>query len=100
MPKEKPLTNLILDEYRKRGAFAEKIHGGPTQPRLVDVIACYKGYFIALEVKIGHNYVPTPYQIHIIQDVVRCGGIAGVVYSLDEATKYLDRIDEQLAKYA
>lgn len=99
MPKEKPLTNLILDEYRKRGAFAEKIHGGPTQPRLVDVIACYKGYFIALEVKIGHNYVPTPYQLHIIEDVVNAGGLGSVVYSLNEAVGHLDAIDRYLKAY-
>lgn len=92
MGPEKKIVNAILDAYREHGAFAEKIHGGPQQPRLVDIIACYRGRFIALEVKAG-NGRPTPYQLHVLEDVGKADGHCGVVRSLDEALGVLDFID-------
>ena len=96
---EKKLVNQILDAYRKRGAFAEKIHGGPTQPRLVDIVACYHGYFIALECKAGKGKL-TAYQAHVLQDVDRAGGIAETIWTLEAALEILDSIDKSVAEYA
>ena len=96
---EKKLVNKILDAYRKRGAFAEKIHGGPQQPRLVDIIACYHGYFIALECKAGKGKL-TAYQAHVLQDVDRAGGIAETIWTLESALEILDSIDKSVAEYA
>ena len=95
---EKKLVNQILDAYRKCGAFAEKIHGGPAQPRLVDIIACYHGYFIALECKAGKGKL-TAYQAHVLQDVDRAGGIAETIWTLESALEVLDSIDTSVALY-
>lgn len=99
MGPEKKIVNAILDAYRQRGAFAEKIHGGPQQPRLVDIVACYEGVFIALEVKAG-NGKPTPYQANVLSDVSSAGGVAEVVWSVDDATAILDEIEKGIAEFA
>lgn len=39
-----------------------------------DVEVCYKGHFLALELKVG-NYQPDPLQVHYLQDVRNAGGI-------------------------
>ena len=97
--KEKQLVNAILTEYRKRGAFAEKIHGGPSQPRLVDIIACYHGYFIALECKTGTGKL-TPSQAHVLRDVDRAGGIAETAWTLEDAMGILTSIDRSIVERA
>lgn len=92
---ESKLVSKILDEYRKRGAFAEKINGNAMQPRIVDILACYHGWFIAIECKAGNGKL-TAYQAHVLQDVDRAGGIAEVCRSLEEALGILESIDNQL----
>ena len=89
---EKKLINQILDAYRKRGAFAEKINGNAMQPRLVDILACYHGYFIALECKAGTGKL-TAYQAHILQDVKKADGIAEEIHTLEKAMQILDDIE-------
>jgi len=48
-----------------------------------DIIACYKGKFIAIELKIPGNR-PTRLQEHFHKKIRSAGGIAEVCYSLGE----------------
>lgn len=91
---EKQITNAILDALRKRGAFAEKIHGGGMQPRLVDILACYRGNFVAIEVK-SRQMQPTGAQRQILEQVDKADGWSACVWSVDQVTALCDEIDQQ-----
>lgn len=90
---ERTTTNAILNALRKRGAFAEKLHGGGPQRRgLPDIIACYRGYFFAVETKREDNK-PEPAQMRVHDEIVLAGGIVVVAYTVADVLHELDRID-------
>ena len=69
--------------------FFWKEHGGQYGTAgIPDIIVCYKGRFIALEVKIGSNQ-PTRLQAATIEQIRRAGGIAVVVSSVDEVKEIM-----------
>lgn len=69
--------------------FFWKEHGGQYGTAgIPDIIVCYKGRFIALEVKIGSNQ-PTRLQAATIEQIRRAGGIAVVVRSVDEVKEIM-----------
>jgi Holliday junction resolvase len=50
--RESKLSRKIMDELRKHGWYAFKIHGGPTMTAgLPDIMVCAQGVFIGLETK-------------------------------------------------
>lgn len=98
MANESALVTRIAKEYRKRKAKVIKIHGSAMQPKEIDLVVCYHGYFIGLEVKDPTaTRGATPLQQHTISEIVRAGGTASVVRSLDEALELLAHIDQKLA---
>ena len=67
--------------------FFWKEHGGQYGTAgIPDVIVCYKGRFIALEAKVGRNK-PTKLQAATIEAIRKAGGIAEVVYSVDDVKR-------------
>lgn len=60
-----------------------------------DLLVCYKGYFVALEVKrsIDGAYQANKKQLHEIKKIRRAGGRAYVVYSASDVEDILDAID-------
>lgn len=64
----------------------------PRQKGVSDLIICYKGRFIAIEVKIPGNK-PTPFQLAFIEQVKSAGGIGEVMYSFDELKSYIDKLN-------
>lgn len=93
--REKPLVNRILVKLRERGAFADKIHGGPFQlDSIPDVLACYRGTYVGVEVKrAGGGSGPTRKQLYIIEKIREAGGVAGWVDSVDGALALLEEVD-------
>ncbi len=67
-----------------------------------DLLVCYRGVFIALEVKREHNgeYGVTRKQALEITRLERAGAIACVVASKAEVKTILDGIDLRLGDYA
>lgn len=63
-----------------------------------DIIACFKGKFLAIEVKHGKNQA-TPEQRDFIQRVNDCGGIGIVTWDLDKVIYLLDMIDTDAFKW-
>ncbi len=57
-----------------------------------DILACYRGHFLALECKIGNNE-PSLEQVAFLMAVKDAGGIGKVVYSVEEAQAILESID-------
>lgn len=92
-PRESVVVGKILNYLRTRGAFAEKIHGDYSQSALLDIIACYRGAFIHLEVKRGAGIEATPRQQYIIQKVKEAGGVSAVVYSVEQVAAILSELE-------
>ena len=57
-----------------------------------DIIALYKGVYLAIEVKFGKGK-PTPEQIEFLESVARAGGVGLVAYDVDAVEQVLAGID-------
>jgi len=72
--------------------FYWKEHGGfYGTAGIPDIIICYRGRFIALEVK-AKNRKPTLLQQIAINKIRKARGIAEVVYSLDQVKEILAEV--------
>ena len=55
-----------------------------------DIIACYKGKFIALEVKTpGRRENVSDAQVAFLNKITKCGGTAKVVVSVEDALQWI-----------
>lgn len=92
---EAALTAKMARRMRDRGAWARKIAGGPTQSGLPDVLACYRGHFIGLEVKRpGKENNVTVLQQQTLDSMKGAGGITAVVTTVQQVDRILDKIDK------
>ena len=78
------LTPAILTALREAGALATKIHRGPLQPMMLDVVGHYHGRYFEIEIKVPGE-TATSLQRARIKEIERTGGIAAVVHSAAEA---------------
>lgn len=53
-----------------------------------DILCCYRGRFVAIEVKAGRDK-PTPWQLRELGGITTSGGLSIVAYSLQEVTDVL-----------
>lgn len=79
----------ILD---RRGAYRLTQTAPPAPVGTPDEIACYRGYFLALELK-TRGQSPTPAQAAALRRAAQAGAIATVVRSPRQLCDLLDRID-------
>lgn len=93
---EGQLTSQIKNYLASKGCYCEKIFGGGYQASgIPDLIVCYKGLFIAIEVK-----SPTlkgrasDIQKLKIRRIRECGGIAFITDNLEEVQRVFDMIDD------
>lgn len=78
---KKPETKLkekVLADLKGLGAWAEKIQqvGKVGTP---DILACYRGVFIALELKSKEDELPSRAQVIKLRKVKKAGGYAAIV---------------------
>lgn len=93
---ESTIVRRIKSVAEKRGAFVFKTHGSPQQVKgLPDLVLCYRGRFIGMEVKVPGNK-PTNLQIHRMEQIRDADGMAEAVYSVVQAIALLDEIDHEL----
>ena len=97
---QKPETRLvtqIIKTLREYGGFWIKIHGSPYQTAgIPDIVGCYNGRFIALEVKRpGYEKTTNSRQELIMERIRKAGGISAVVTNKFEALK---RVEEANAE--
>lgn len=79
-------------EIEKMGGYVIKIHVSAYQSQgEPDLICCYKGRFVAFELKVKGNK-PSALQLEKIEDIKRAGGIALPVYSINEIKETLYEI--------
>ena len=92
MPSEKDIEKKIRKAMENRGAFTMKLHGSPMSAGYPDIIACYRGRFLGLEVKKPNTrHTVTPRQRHFLDAIAAAGGVTAVVTSVEEAMLELDR---------
>jgi hypothetical protein len=88
---EGKLVESIKAYLRGRGAFVFKVHAGEDsfqEVGLPDLIVCWRGHFLGLEVKLP-GQKPSPRQRHILRQISEAQGIAAVVHSVEEVEKIL-----------
>jgi hypothetical protein len=92
-PLEKSIVNKVLALIKSRGGYAVKIHGSQFMLLgLPDIIACYRGRFLAFEVK-RDGRPAKPIQLFQLGRIRRAGGVALRIHTVESAAAELDRID-------
>ena len=100
----KPETRLqqkirkALVDHGGLDLYIFKMHGGPhSPPGVPDLIMCYRGQFVGMEVKMPHRGSKvTEKQAHHLNLIRRAGGHSQVVTTSEEAVAILMKIDDQI----
>ena len=97
------LTNEIIHELYRSGAFAWRASSTGiydkslglyrTSPKkgVSDILGCYKGHLLAIEVKIGKDRLSEE-QTGFLTNVLRAGGEAAVVKTMNEFKVWWQKI--------
>ena len=90
---ETRLQQRIQRLIKSRGGYVHKNWGNMTSaPGVADLTVCYKGKYLVLEVKEGDNTPSSAQGIHC-RNVYRAGGLAAVVWCIEEVDIILNAID-------
>lgn len=93
MASEKAIDARIQKLVAQRGGWSVKFHGtAKTRAGVPDRLVCYRGYFVAVEVK-QPGKKPTPIQQFEIDRIKESGGIAIVATDTDAVAEVLNYID-------
>jgi hypothetical protein len=85
--KERQLTKLIMSYLRRLpNSSWKKIRGSMGMRGILDIIGCYEGRYVELEVKTDRGRL-SPLQQARIEEIRRAGGIAEVVKSLEDVIR-------------
>jgi Holliday junction resolvase len=94
MQPEYRIVRNIKKLIRSRGGWCVKIHGSPYQDSgTPDLLACYKGRFIAIELKTSRG-VSSPEQREAKRAITECGGYALITHLIGDVADVLDAIDK------
>lgn len=98
-PRERTIQRACLKVLRDAGGYAVNIAGGPAiDVGTPDIFGCYRGRFIAIEVK-RPGQTPTAIQKHRLKQVSEAGGFAIVATNKADVIVALQRIDEEIARW-
>ena len=91
---EKKVENQIKDYLYSKGAYYFKVHGSSMMPKgIPDLIVCYKGLFIGIEVKAPDKLHNTSMYQEIHRDnILKAGGIHIVANSLDLVKEVIEKL--------
>jgi len=91
--KEQQYQSKIVKYLESRGAYVIKVVAA-SKKGVPDVIACYKGQFIAIEVKTPLTRSNTSkLQEYNLDKISEAGGLSGVAVDIDDINPMLNRID-------
>jgi len=107
---EHDIQSAIIYLIRLRGGVVTRINSGSAvfkrngvtnvirgaEKGTSDIIALYKGVYLAIEVKFGKGN-PTPEQIAFLESVANAGGVGLVAYDIDVINDVLKAIDQSCA---
>lgn len=85
MASEARYQKQLMDRIRERGGWVVKYPAGPHGTiGTPDLLVCYLGHFLAIEVKAGNprlkRYEPTPMQARQLDGVREAGGVAIIAW--------------------
>jgi hypothetical protein len=95
---EAPLTSLVkcyLDSLKPAVHYwkaSDRVH-----PGVSDIICCYRGCFVAIELKSATGR-PTKKQESFIVDTIVAGGFGGVCSTIGEVKVLIDQVDRFMGK--
>jgi hypothetical protein len=93
---ETRLHNKMVKRAQERGAWVAKIHGGIYSSGIPDLLLCYRGYFIGIEVKLpGNRKGATALQAAQLRQIRAAGGYGYVLRRVEDLDRILDRIDKR-----
>lgn len=97
--KEAQFSREVTQYLESKGAIVNNQTGSMfAKVGVSDLLVCYKGYFIALELKVG-NYQPDPLQISYLQKVREAGGFGLLLRdTLQELMVLLSCIDNGIER--
>ena len=98
MAEEKIFENKIKKILKERGAwFLKTFSNGVQRAGVPDLLVCYKGHFIGIEVK-AEKGKASPLQLREINQIEKAGGYGLVIRpsNLDELIRILDEIDKEV----
>ena len=96
MKNESQLVSQIKNYLKTKGAYCEKIFGGGFQSAgIPDRSACYRGYFVAIEVKspTGKGRASDIQKLKI-KAIREAGGVGFITDNLEDVEKVFNFIDE------
>lgn len=86
------IVQKVKKYIRSRGGWVVKIHGGPYQdPGTPDLLACYLGRFLAIEVKTPRG-VASDEQLAAQDAIIASGGRAIITHSVSDVAAVMDSI--------
>ena len=89
--KEADIVAKIKKALMQKGAWVIKTHGSLHSSGLPDILACYNGRFIGIEVKRPDTrHTVTARQQAQLDLIEKAGGIVGVATSVDEALRLVE----------
>ena len=94
MTPEKKVKNAVTQILKERGAYYFfPVTGGFGRSGVPDIVACYRGNFVAIECKAGNNK-PTALQLAEMEKINKAQGVALWVNekNIEDVTKLLDTI--------
>ena len=94
--RENTIQTHILEYLRGVGAYSLNVGGSATTATgTSDILCCYKGHFVALEIKQPNgSYGATTAQRIRIKQVKKAGGTAGLVTSIADVVTLLHETGE------
>ena len=83
MKSEKTFENKVKLYLKQKGAYFIKTHGDRfSKVGVPDLIVCYKGLFIGIELK-ALNGKPSELQLYNLREIEKSGGISYLLYPKD-----------------
>jgi hypothetical protein len=87
---EQSIQRAIIKELEKRGAYCVKVIQAH-KAGVSDIICCYRGRFLSLEVKTPQGRV-APLQEYHLDKVREAGGIGEIVRSVGDVRELIDNL--------
>ena len=96
MKSEQTIQSEILKYLKSVGAYTIKVSAA-TKAGIPDIIGCYKGRFIAIEVKRPETKTNvSPLQVANITMIINAQGEALVAWDKEMVKTFIDNIDKEI----
>jgi len=93
MQLESKIQSKILKELKAAGIYAHK-NITTNKKGIPDIIVCYRGKYVALEVK-RPGGKPTELQLWNINEIRKSGGVAEIVYGWEDVVTVLNEVADE-----